>query len=189
LFMENNLDLNRFREDNIDSANPFATCEGSKVVVDEILMWGCYNEVGAMVVPYTDFDMAKSLIACQEQQMKFEIAQWIIESCYDSITRSIAPSLDYDIRSMSQACSAVPAGELYAHCIKGIAAAITFSSNIVEEGMRLCTDNLTDPVYLEMCTDRILEIADILAVSRTEGDNDLPAPSVEDSDVMQTPGV
>jgi hypothetical protein len=192
LFMENNLDLNRFRGTAIDRKNPFFVCEDPKVSSNDVLLWGCYNEIGAMVVPFHDYEVGPSLQACKDQQQRFDIVFWVIESCYDSIARSIAPAFEYDAAAMEAACEAVADKELHKHCVKGIAGTITFNSNSVENGMRICTQRLTDPDEQAFCAKRVQEVADALGASRTTGDGDLPAPSGQDGTSDQngtSPGV
>jgi hypothetical protein len=172
LFMENFLDLNRFRTKDVDSQNPFATCEAPKITKDERLMWGCYNEVGAMVVPWTDYDMNKSLRACKEQAEKYDIPEFVKVSCYDSISRSIGPALAYDSPTMEGACAGVDPGELQTYCVKGIAAAIAFNSNDIALATKICQTNLPDKEGQEICLERIREVSAQLGASKVAADAD-----------------
>lgn len=183
LFMENFLDLNRFRTGDIDAGNPFATCEHPKIAVDDRLLWGCYNEIGAMVVPWFDYDMATSLQACQDQAAKRAIPEYVKISCYDSIARAISPALDYLPSDMGRACVGVPEGELLTYCVKSIAAAVAFDTNDIALSLRLCDEGLTDEAARTICRDRVEEVAETLQASQV--DADAPTPPTAPSDATQ----
>lgn len=175
LFMENFLDLNRFRNNDINGSDPFDTCEHPKIVGDERLMWGCYNEVGAMVVPWSDYDLNTSLRACKSQAETFNIPEFVKLSCYDSIARSIGPALAYESDQMIGACASVDPGELQTYCVKGIAAAVGFNSNDIDLANLICEKNLPDAESRKLCTDRIDEVAAALESSKVAGDRGTPA--------------
>jgi len=183
LFMENFLDLNRFRTGDIDTGNPFATCEHPKVAADDRLLWGCYNEIGAMVVPWFDYDMAASLQACQDQATKRAIPEYVKISCYDSIARAVSPALDYLPAEMGQACAGVPEGELLTYCVKSIAAAVAFDTNDIALSLRLCDEGLADEPARVICRDRVGEVAKTLQTSKVAADS--PTPPTAPSDATQ----
>jgi len=170
LFMENFLDLNRFRTADIDNNNPFKTCEHEKIAADARLMWGCYNEIGAMVVPWYDYDMNAALKACRAQAEKFNIPEYVKLSCYDSIARSMSPALENNMQELEKACSTVEEGELKTYCVKGIAASTAFDSNQIDVAYQICERNLTDPASLEVCRQRVDEIARSLDASKVAAD-------------------
>jgi len=185
LFMENFLDLNRFRTTDVDAAHPFTTCEHPKIAADSRLLWGCYNEVGAMVVPWSDFDLKKSLEACRDQVKKFSIPEFVEVSCYDSITRSIGPAIDRDPASMQKACSGITDPRLLTYCVTGIAAVLAFDSNDIAAARNLCSAVLTTPTAAETCLKRVEEISQSLAASEVAGDGDSTASTTDDSGPTQ----
>lgn len=174
LFMENFLDLNRFRNEDVGAGGPFETCEQPKVAAIPTIQWGCYNEIGAMVVPRFDYSMAASLRACQDQATKVSLPDHIKMSCYDSIIRAITPALEYSSTEQAQACTGVPEGELMNVCIKYIAAEFAFSSNDVDGALRLCNEGISDPAALKSCIDRVDDIAEALRSSKVSGDSRTP---------------
>lgn len=188
LFMENNLDLNRFRGSSINESNPFATCEQPKIMSNEVLTWGCYNEIGAMVIPYYDYDMGKALEACRVQATKFDIPEWIKISCYDSMARSVGPALAYEPGAAERVCDSIEAGELRTFCLRGIVGMLVFNSNDVAYGERLCRQKLSG-TDLEICLERLSEIKDSLDSSRSESDGEAPEPSGPIPDTGDQPGV
>jgi hypothetical protein len=183
LFMENFLDLNRFRTSDIDSNNPFATCEHPKIVADNRLLWGCYNEIGAMVVPRFDYSMPDSLQACQNQAAKRAIPEYVKISCYDSIARAISPALDYLPSEMGQACADVPEGELLTYCVKSIASTVAFDTNDIALSLRLCEEGLVDEAARGICLDRVGQVAASLQASKVAADD--PTPSTAPSDAIR----
>lgn len=183
LFMENFLDLNRFRTGDIDAGNPFATCEHPKIAADDRLLWGCYNEIGAMVVPWFDYSMSASLQACQDQAVKRAIPEYVKISCYDSIARAVSPALDYLPSEMGQACMGVPEGELLTYCVKSIAAAVAFDTNDIALSLRLCDEGLAADAAREICRDRVGEVAETLQASQVAADS--PTPPTAPSDATQ----
>jgi hypothetical protein len=170
LFMENFLDLTRFRKQDLDLTKPFATCEHPVVAADEVLSWGCYNEIGALVVPSTGYDMAASLTACRDQADRVGLVGWIKESCYDSMARAIAPALEYTKDDMANACRPLVDQELLTYCAKGVAAAYAFNANDMVGALDICELLLKDPDQLQICSVRIEEIRKSLDSSRPAGD-------------------
>lgn len=188
LFMENFLDLNRFRTSDVDTARPFATCEHPKILVDERLMWGCYNEIGAMVVPWSDFDLQKSLEACRDQVAKNSIPEFIEISCYDSIARSIGPVIDRDPVSLQKACADIADKRLLAYCVRGLAGVVAFDSSNLAQARNLCNTALSDQEAVRICLDRVGEIAKALDSSKVAGDKDAPpnvSPPLSEQDQSQ----
>jgi hypothetical protein len=167
LFMENFLDLSRNRQVDIDTLHPYATCEDPQVAANLDIMWGCYNEIGAMVLPYYNNDTKLAYESCKGQQDNLGVPQYIVESCYDSMARSIGPTLEYEDDAMVNSCTPLGSGEIHAYCIRGAAASVAFNSNSIERGNEICKKNVSG-TWLEICLTRVGEIKEALSASVLE---------------------
>jgi hypothetical protein len=167
LFMENFLDLSRNRQGDIDSLDPYATCEDPKVAGNLDILWGCYNEIGAMVLPFYNNDAKAAYESCKAQQDELGVPQYIVESCYDSMARSLGPTLEYEDVAMVGSCSPLGSGEIHAYCVRGAAAAVAFNSNSIERGNEICRQNVSGE-WLDICLARIEEIREALDASVLE---------------------
>lgn len=177
LFMENILDLTRFRPEDLDADNPFSVCSDPRILESDDIAWGCYNEIGALVVKANDFSVPEALRACKAHGETLQQISWVTEACYDSVSRAVAPSLEYEYDAMHDACVPVEETDLRAFCARGAASTYTFNSLDVAAGLQMCRSLLpSDPEGVEMCTKRVGEVQAVLAASQPTGDR---APAVD----------